>query len=208
MVRTPGHTTQSRAWTFTDYNLDRLSVFWKSISCKDLWVGYETCPSTNRKHLQGMVVWLRPYRESQLKKLVPGAHWEPAKMVDAENYSMKEDLVVSRHMSEDDVRRRLAERQWTGKDFRDAVTRDVADGVCNRCLFDRYAGFMFAQADRVFTWRYYKRYAQSPPWKKDEWCQQCGYHYVRQGFDVAPHDCLTCSSCGIKGVSPPQAQNA
>lgn len=201
-------TTQSRTWTFTDYKIERLDVFWKSITCKDLWIGLEICPSTKRKHLQGVIVFLRPYRRKQLEKLVPEAHWEPALMVDAENYTMKEDLVLVRHMSDEDVRKRVQERQWTTRDFRDAISRDMADGVCNRCLIERYSGFIFGQAERVFTWRYIRRYAQFPSWKKDEWCQQCGQDLRYRSFASHPHECLTCTVCGIKGQPPGAEQNA
>lgn len=192
----PPDSVQSRTWTFTDQNVARLDMFWKSIAVKHLWIGCETAPTTGTKHLQGVVVWLRPYRMSQLKKLVPGAHWEAAKMIDAENYTMKENLVLERHMSEEEERRTRAERQWTGKDFREAVCRDIDDGVCNRCLFQRYPGYMFAQAERVFRWRFYKRYGRLPPWRSEHWCQNCGREVMCT--NVGKSHVFTCSACAIR----------
>lgn len=195
-VPTQKSTTQSRCWTFTDHNVERLDIFWRSISIKHLWIGLEHGAENGTRHLQGVVVWLRPYRLSQLKKLVPGAHFEVASMVDAENYTMKEHLALERHLSDDEERVRRAERQWTSKDFRDAVLADIASGVCNRCLFKRYPGFMFDRSDRVFRWRYTTRYGSEPPWRKEFWCQNCGRDVPRDN-QSAMHT-FECSDCHIK----------
>lgn len=202
MPRKASGSVQSRSWVFTDFNLERLKLFWPTVVCKKLWIGLEKAPSTGKEHLQGFVLWLRPYRESQLKKLVPGAHWEAAQMVDAENYSLKEDLVLRREMTDSEESKIRAERQWTSKDFRDACIRDIKDGICNRCLMEAYPGFLFSQSSKVFLWRYMGRYGCEPPWRKEEWCQQCGEH-LGQVFQGRDHACMTCTKCGIK-AEPPQ----
>lgn len=206
-MRTPGSSTaQSRAWIFTDFKLDRLDLFWKTVICKKLWIGLEVCPSTGRQHLQGFILWLRPYRDSQLKKLVPGAHWQPAKMIDAENYSLKEDLVLRREMTDSEEKKLREERQWSARDYRDAATAAVRDGQCNKCIFEAFPGYMFAQAPNVFRWRYYMRNSCDPPWKKEEWCQQCGAHLGSAAASPhVTHDCLTCTKCGIKAAPPTSA---
>lgn len=203
---------QSRTWTFTDFKVERLDIFWRSIAVKHLWIGLETGSENGTKHLQGVVVWLRPYRRSQLMKLCPGAHFERAAMIDAENYVMKEDLVLERHLSDVDELKRRAERQWTSKDFRVAVCQDISDGVCNRCLFKQYAGYMFQNAPKVFAWRWYIRYGTQPPWRREDWCQSCGTSTPPRPFPdpnfpdrQPPHECVVCSRCSIKDAPPTPA---
>lgn len=52
-------------------------------------IGYEV-GENGTPHLQGFITFKRTYRLAALKKLVPRAHWEPAKASDAANYCMKE----------------------------------------------------------------------------------------------------------------------
>lgn len=190
---------QSRAWTVTDYNLERLETFWKEVAVKRLWIGRETCPTTGREHLQIAVVWLRPYRHEQLKKLIPGAHLEAAAAVDCENYVLKEKLVYKRFLSDEDEVKLVKERARTNADFRGLVVDDIKKGVCNFCLADAYPVFMFQFSDKVGNWRYFVRYGCYPPWRKEQWCQLCGFH---RGEDAATHDCLQCSRCNRRRAPP------
>lgn len=47
--------------------------------------GVETCPSTGQEHLQGYAQLTKKARLSELKKVIPTAHWEPAGGSDEEN---------------------------------------------------------------------------------------------------------------------------
>lgn len=56
--------------------------------------GRETCPSTQRKHAQGFMVFTRPLRLNQIKSMVHGrAHWEKANGSPKQNwnYCTKQD---------------------------------------------------------------------------------------------------------------------
>lgn len=46
------------------------------------------------KHVQGFITWLRAYRLGQLAKLVPRAHWEVARCIDAANYCTKGEIII------------------------------------------------------------------------------------------------------------------
>lgn len=81
-----------RAWVFTlnnwteeEYAAIRAWTVSKAVVGKE--TGEEGTP-----HLQGFVRFKRTYRLAALKKLLPRAHWEPAKTNDAENYCMKESF--------------------------------------------------------------------------------------------------------------------
>lgn len=73
--------SQSKYWVFTSYLLliDVKAVLDGSVASGDT-VYYcfqpEMCPTTERRHLQGYVVFRKKHRGSFLKGLVPGAHVE------------------------------------------------------------------------------------------------------------------------------------
>lgn len=99
-----------RTWTFTQPNYtDEHESFWKSIIVKQITVGREVSES-GLKHLQGFVIFTRGYRLSQLKKLQPTAHWEPALATDAANYCLKEGDILRHEVSE--KKRQAAEYIW------------------------------------------------------------------------------------------------
>jgi len=85
----------SRSWVYTinnynDEELLQVTLFTvrKHRVCRE--VGDSGTP-----HLQGAVTFSRAYRLSQLAKLVPRAHWERAKCVDAENYCTKGEVLIN-----------------------------------------------------------------------------------------------------------------
>lgn len=83
-----------KSWVFTHNNWtpeDRQRYLdFESTYCV---LGEETS-STGTPHLQGFITFKRAYRFTQLQKLVPGAHWEPAKCADAANYCMKDRYTI------------------------------------------------------------------------------------------------------------------
>lgn len=84
----------SKSWCYTLNNwtpedLQRFKDFEFSYQVIGKEVGENGTP-----HLQGFITWKRAYRLSQLKKLVPRAHWEAGKTSDAQNYCMKEDYEI------------------------------------------------------------------------------------------------------------------
>lgn len=84
----------SKSWTFTlnNYSAQDVQRF-RDFECSYLVIGFETGDS-GTPHLQGYLLWKRSYRLTQLKKLVPSAHWEIAIVTDAMNYCMKENYEV------------------------------------------------------------------------------------------------------------------
>jgi len=73
----------------TDAQVNQLKAFTVSRhrSCLEI-------ADSGTKHLQGHIVWKRSYRLTQLKKLIPEAHWEKTKTVDAENYCTKGEIII------------------------------------------------------------------------------------------------------------------
>lgn len=87
----------SRSWVFTLAQPRKQErTFLKSIDCARIVVGLEVAPSTGTLHLQGFITFLRAYRLTQLKKLLPRAHWERAKCADAANYCLKERIWLNK----------------------------------------------------------------------------------------------------------------
>nr|QTZ83216.1 MAG: replication-associated protein [Aegithalos caudatus CRESS-DNA-virus sp.] len=70
--------TRAHGWCFTSYVLEPEPVFDPSIA-EYLIYGRETCPSTNRSHLQGYIYFKERKRLPFLKTWLPTAHFEGAK---------------------------------------------------------------------------------------------------------------------------------
>lgn len=84
----------SRNWVFTlnnytDEETQRFRDWEKQYMALGFEVGDQGTP-----HLQGFIIFKRTYRLSQLRKLSPRTHWEPAKAKDAANYCMKEKYEI------------------------------------------------------------------------------------------------------------------
>lgn len=87
----------SKSWVFTLHDPTRQEKsFLREIDVTRIVVGEETAPTTGARHFQGFITWRRAYRLSQLRKLLPRAHWEPAKCADAGNYCLKERIWLNR----------------------------------------------------------------------------------------------------------------
>jgi len=87
----------SRSWVYTINNYTdeeiqklKLLVVRKHRCCAE--IGTSSDPPT--PHLQGAITFTRSYRLTQLCKLFPRAHWEIAKVADAENYCIKGEIVI------------------------------------------------------------------------------------------------------------------
>jgi len=69
--------THAVLWTLYDYDtkLDNLRAYLND-NCDYAVFGYETCPTTQRPHLQGYLHWknARTYPNKALRKAVPGIH--------------------------------------------------------------------------------------------------------------------------------------
>lgn len=83
-----------RSWCFTlnNYHDDDLHNM-ESWMIKRLVCGAEIGES-GTPHIQGYVTFTRGMRLYNCKKLLPSAHWEVARAIDAENYCMKEGTVL------------------------------------------------------------------------------------------------------------------
>lgn len=74
---------------YTEQEIIQLKAFTANMHrcCKE--IGENGTP-----HLQGVITWTRTYRFGALKKLLPKAHWEPAKANDPENYCTKGEIII------------------------------------------------------------------------------------------------------------------
>lgn len=91
---------QSKSWVFTLNNPTEDNIkFLEAIEVNRIAVGEEIAPSTGTKHLQGFITFKRAYRLAQLKKLLPTAHWEKARVSDAANYCLKEKILINKDNS-------------------------------------------------------------------------------------------------------------
>lgn len=83
-----------KSWVFTLNNYTLVdSQRFRDFEFNYLCMGFELSES-GTPHIQGFITWKRAYRLSQLKKLVPRAHWQPAVATDAANYCMKDDYEI------------------------------------------------------------------------------------------------------------------
>lgn len=96
-------------WDFTDYvvpytaipeavcpgvGTERMDI-WKDLEFKTLEIAHEICPQTGQPHGQGRIRFLRKYRFTQLKKLLPpDVHIEPSACTLDDNYLRKHDSVT------------------------------------------------------------------------------------------------------------------
>lgn len=84
--------------------------------------GRETCPQTGRGHIQGTLVFKKAKRFSGVKALLPDAHWEPCRDVNASwEYCGKEGQATST-----DLRKR-SNREITA--YKDAVLSGASEEV-------------------------------------------------------------------------------
>ncbi len=95
-VYTLNHPTKKEIETLKELTVS------KHRSCLE--VGEEGTP-----HLQGAITFKRAYRLTQLKKLFPRIHWEGAKVIDAENYCIKGDILININCCNQGKRNDLAE---------------------------------------------------------------------------------------------------
>lgn len=81
----------SKTWIITDFDItEKRQQFYKDLDKSRIAMGVETCPKTQKKHLQIFIVFRRSYRRKALTKLLGDkTHVEPAKVNDW-NYSLKE----------------------------------------------------------------------------------------------------------------------
>lgn len=79
--------SQSRSWRITDFDTDRKQMY-MDFDKRRMALGEETCPTTDKKHLQIYITFTRKYTFKQLKKLLPDAHIEVSKCNDW-NYELK-----------------------------------------------------------------------------------------------------------------------
>lgn len=118
----------SRYWCFTHNNYTAHDVQrYKDFEKLYLAIGFETSDS-GTPHIQGYIHFKRNYRLSQLHKLVPHAHWEPAVASDAMNYSMKEEYYIEDNRQKgkrtdlDTVRTQVQEGQPMSKIVKEATS--------------------------------------------------------------------------------------
>lgn len=81
----------SKSWVFTLNNYTQHDcTMLDDMDVSYMIYGREISLTTGTPHLQGFITFKRTYRLPQLKKLIPEAHWEIAKAIDAGNYCLKD----------------------------------------------------------------------------------------------------------------------
>lgn len=85
-------------WDFTifpkDGGIDAEIAWLRALEFNAMVAAKETCPDTERVHIQGRVVFKRAYSLAALKKLHGEAHWEGTKCPIDSNYCRKRDSTV------------------------------------------------------------------------------------------------------------------
>lgn len=76
---------RAKCWCFTSYNVDDVPFNAVSDKYEYLCFGRETCPTTNRPHLQGYVAFRVRTKFSTVRNWLPGAHIEKARGSPQEN---------------------------------------------------------------------------------------------------------------------------
>lgn len=102
MAKSSGNTIPrvipSKYWCFTDYQYD-LAKWQATLSKYDIQyiIGEETCPTTNRKHLQGYIEAKKIIRPNETFKELPGVHWEKRRGTREHNitYCSKENNFIT-----------------------------------------------------------------------------------------------------------------
>lgn len=87
---------------YTDDHINRL----QSLTCKK----HRCCKEVGENgtpHLQGTITFSRGYRLNQLRKLIPGIHWEIALTKDPENYCIKGEIIIDSNNSKQGERNDL-----------------------------------------------------------------------------------------------------
>lgn len=81
----------SKTWECTIFgeDLEAEATWLKSLEVNKIVVARETCPDTEREHLQGQITFKRAYTLAALKKLHNGAHWEATIAAADANYCRK-----------------------------------------------------------------------------------------------------------------------
>lgn len=125
----------SRSWMLTDFNVtDERKDYWRAVAktVNKAVIGEETCPTTGRKHLQGLLTFKKAIRFSGLRRQFPkDIHWERTRQEDAaERYCMKEwNMVVNVSNSTQGARNDL-------KNYQKLVLNGERRAVCNRAYPD------------------------------------------------------------------------
>lgn len=84
-------------WCFSSYIIENEPVS-KPESMDYLVQGRKTCPTTNRTHFQGYVVFKQHQRFTRCKKMVQGAHFEQAKGSTEETFTYCTRIIITRHL--------------------------------------------------------------------------------------------------------------
>lgn len=107
--------SQGRSWRITDFDVTKLQMY-KDFEKVRGAIGTETCPTTQRKHLQIFITFRRKYTFKQLKKIVGDAHIEISKTNDWNyeikegNYELEDNRQQGKRSDLDEARESLAKR--------------------------------------------------------------------------------------------------
>lgn len=107
MTENKNKASKSWCYTWNNYtpeNIETMKILTvkKHRCCKEI-------GDNNTPHLQGAITWTRAYRLTQLKKMLPKVHWEPALTTDAENYCIKGEIIIDINNSKQGTRNDIHE---------------------------------------------------------------------------------------------------
>lgn len=83
--------SQVQRWCFTlnqydeDFNYRNHFLKYEFKVRRGVW-GKEIAPETGTRHLQGYLELFRSFRLGHMRKILPGAHWSPARGTSLQNY--------------------------------------------------------------------------------------------------------------------------
>lgn len=85
-----------RAYTFTDFVLDKKFLTLENLKAQYIYYGEEICPETKKKHFQGWVYFTNPRSFKSIQKLLKPRHIEPMNGTVEQNiaYCKKDGIVT------------------------------------------------------------------------------------------------------------------
>ena len=178
---------RSRDWCVTDYTLDEEKMI-KAFNGSQYYIyGRETCPTTNKKHLQMYVYYANPRSFKSMKKKLGTAHIEVTKgtPLQASDYCKKEKDFV------EDGTLPLPQGKRTDID----EVRDILKETNSmKCVVEKATSYQAVKmAEQIL------KYCEAPRnWKPEvEWYYGAtGTGKSKEAYEILGDDCYTCMSTG------------
>lgn len=157
--------------------------------CRYYIIGRETCKTTAQKHLQGYLQLLSRKRLTQMKKLAPFAHWEPARGTVEQNkeYCSKEGDFVQHGTPVDTDPGKREKKRWDLA--RAAATEGRIEDIDDELYVRHYTSFRHIMRDHIRLppnaedltglWIYGKSGAGKSRWAREEFGKDTDQLYLK-----------------------------